>query len=182
ADTQDVLERIVTVAREMFHADYAVFWPYVESEEELTLHLPVREAVVAGVDPALVYEIRDAALPVGEVTRRVMRDGWFSVRGDDAVWASLPDISLRLIQRLGAESFEGLALVVGKEKLGVLYLGYSQSRASGSDEMRRGRALAFANHAALALKKAKLVDQVAKGQMIAKRVAELTALVDLEKT
>ena len=180
-DTKDVLQRIVAFGRELMHADYAVFWPCVEGENEAISKLSIRDAVIDGVDPALLHDMRDATLPVAEVTRRVLREGWFSVTSDDAAWKSLPDISLKLLTHLNIKSFEGLALLAGDEKLGVVYLGHHDSHLL-FDKARKRRALAFATHAALALKKARLVEQIATGQMLARRAAELTALVALEET
>lgn len=181
-DTKDVLKRIVSLAREIQGADYSVFWEYVENEDESMLQLAVRDAVSDGVDSALIYDMRDTVLPVGDVTRRVMHDGWSSITIDDAAWSDLPVATLKLLEHLSLKRFEGLALVVAQEKLGILYLGYQQANPPGFADVRRRQALAFASHAALALKKAKLVDQVAKSQLITKRMAELTALVDLEPT
>lgn len=180
-ETQEVLKRIVVNAREVLHSDYAIIWPYAEGDAEGPRELLVREAVTSGIDEALLDEMWGKALPVGELTRSVMHEGWVGIRNvDDSTAAVLPEVSLKLLRRLGAKSLEGLGLVVAGEKLSVLYLAYKSPRDFHPDEIRMART--FATHAALALKKAKLVSQVAKAQKLAFKVAELTALVDLEKT
>lgn len=181
-DTNDVLGRIVVLARETLHADYAVFWSYIEGEDKSILKLVIRDAVIDGVDAAALHEMRDLTLPVANVTRRVLEEGWFSVSSDDSAWQRLPDETLEMLNQLNIKSFEGVALLAGEERLGVLYLGYIDSSRVTFDKVRKRRAVAFATHAALALKKAKLVDQIATGQILARRAAELTALVEVEKT
>ncbi len=181
-DTNEVLGRIVSLAREILHADYAVFWPCIEGKDKSILKLAIRDAVIDGVDAAALYEMRDMTLPVAEVTRRVLEQGWFSVTSDNPAWKGLPDVTLEVLSQLNIKSFEGVALLAGEEKLGVLYLGHIDSDVLSFNNVRKRRALAFATHAALALKKAKLVDQIASGQMLARRAAELTALVGVEKT
>lgn len=176
--TKDVLQRTVINARSIFKADAAVIWPFPDAPTEV---LAVRDAVTAGVDEALREEMREEALPIGEITSFVMREGWLSVPDVHArTQLKLPEISLNLLQRLGAMSFEGIGLTVGGEKLAVLYLTHKQRRDFDFDETRT--ALTFARHAALALKKARLVDQAAKGQMRATELGALAALVTLEAT
>lgn len=177
--TEEVLERIVTSAREFLHADAAILWPYADSESPL--ELPVREAVTAGVDEALREEVLNEALPVGEITRRAMGDGWVGFPDiDGPAPLALPEVSRNLLRRLDARSFEGLGLTVAGERLGVLYLVYKDRREFRVDETRR--ACTFASHAALALKKARLVDQVTKAHRAARKLTELTALRDMKET
>jgi GAF domain-containing protein len=177
-NTMEVLQRTVKNAQSIFKADAAVIWPFPDAPADALL---IRDAVTTGVDEALREEMRDEALPIGEVTNFVMREGWLTVPDIPArTQLGLPEISLNLLQRLGAMSFEGIGLTVGGEKLAVLYLIHKQRRDFNEDQTRT--ALTFARHAALALKKARLVDQAAKGQVRATELSALAVLVKLEKT
>lgn len=190
--SEEVLRRIVKSARKILRADYAIIWPYSDTDDESPQELPVREAVTDGVDEALRNEVLNEALPVGELTRAAMREVWVGIPDIDkptlailpnigkSVPVTLPEVSLVLLRRLMAKSLEGLGLTVEGEKLGILYLVYKEARDFRSDETRRART--FATHAALALKKVKLVDQVAKAQRAAQHLTELMTLGDMKET
>ncbi|HEX8501807.1 MAG TPA: GAF domain-containing protein [Pyrinomonadaceae bacterium] len=179
--TEEVLRRVVTSARDILHADYAIVWPFADTRAEAPLELPVREAVTDGVDEALLGELLGEAIPVGEITRDVVGEGWVGIPDIEAPsHYLLPAVTLRLLRRVGAVSFEGLGLSVAGEHLGVLYLAYKKRRDFRLDESRRART--FAAHAALALKKVKLVEQVTKAQRAAREFTELMTLGDLNET
>ena len=78
------------------------------------------------------------------------------------------------------KSFQGIALRVGDEPLGVLYVNYRQPHALGEEDRRPLENLA--TYAALSLKKARLLDQVRKAKQAAEVVAQVTALGDLRAT
>ena len=178
--TEEVLNRIVKSARKILRADYAIIWPYVDTDNVSPQELPVREAVTDGVDEALRDEMLNEALPVGEITRSAMRVGWVGISDiDEPMTMALPEVSLGLLRRLEAKSFEGLGLRVSREKLGILYMVYKKRREFRPDETRQART--FAIHAALALKKVKLVDQVAKAQRAARELTELMTLGDMKE-
>lgn len=179
--TKEVLERIVTSAREILHADCAVLWTYPDADNESPQELPVREAITAGVDEAMHREVMHLAIPVGEITRGAVRERWVGIPDiDKPAPIALPEVSRNLLRRLGAKSFEGLGLVVAEEELGVLYLVYKNPRDFRVDETSRARTFAF--HAALALKKVKLAGQVTRAHRAAQKVTELTTLGDMQKT
>jgi GAF domain-containing protein len=181
ATTKEVLERIVTSAREILHADCAILWLYPDADNEPPQNLLVRDAITAGVDEALRKEVIDLSIPVGEITRGAVRERWVGIPDiDEPTPTTLPAVSLNLLRRLGAKSFEGLGLVVAGEELGVLYLVYKSQRDFRLDETRRART--FATHAALALKKFKLADQVTRAHRAAQKVTELTILGDMQET
>jgi GAF domain-containing protein len=75
---------------------------------------------------------------------------------------------------IGARSFQGTALRVGDEQLGVLYVNYNQPRGFTTEDKRTLET--FAHHAALALKKARLLKQVSKAKKAAEVVARVTVL------
>jgi GAF domain-containing protein len=175
------MQRIVDTARQLFRAHAAILFPYPDADSEATLQ--VREAVTAGVEETLRDQVIDWQLPIGDVTQLVMREGWLPVPDIRDTTQRLPEISRRILERLGAKSFEGLGLLVSGEKLAVLYLVHRQERTFSEAETRRART--FTTHAARALKKAKLLDQAAKRHIATMRAAELNAaaaILDLEST
>jgi len=89
-----------------------------------------------------------------------------------------PELSLR--GEIGVQAFQGIALRAGDERLGVLYVNYSRARTFDGNAERTLRM--FASHAALALKSARLLEQVRKARDAAKVVAEVSVLEDLEQT
>jgi GAF domain-containing protein len=141
----------------------------------------VREAVTDGVDEALREEVLDVVLPVGDITRRAMGEGRVGITDiKDPSPYTLPEVSLRLLRRLGAASFEGLGLNASGENMGVLYLVYKERREFRQEETHIART--FATHAAVALQKDKLVRQIAKDQRAAWEFTELVTLSDLKET
>jgi len=111
-----------------------------------------------------------------------MEEGWLGIRdihaGESESWFSTS--TNQLLSRIGVRSFQGIALKVGEERLGVLYINYTQQR--GFSVAERETARAFANQAALAVKKAKLVDQLERAQKTAHIVAEKTTLGNSQGT
>lgn len=179
--TDEVLQSIVKGARKILHADCAILWTY-EKVANMSPHgLPVGEAVTDGVDEALRAEVLDVVLPVGAITRRAMSEGRIGIADiEDPSPYTLPEVSLRLLRRLGAESFEGLGLNASGENMGVLYLIYRKRREFRQEETHRART--FATHAALALQKDKLVRQIAKDQRAVWEFTDLVTLSDLKET
>jgi GAF domain-containing protein len=176
-NTDELYKRIVTSAREFLNADFAALWPY---PDDAPRELPVRDAVTSGIDKALLDELRDAALPVREITSNLMKDGWVGI--PDIKQPSdlpLPVESRKLLDRLGARAFQGLGLVFAGEKLGVLYLIYKRPQAFHPQETQRARN--FATHAARALKDG-LAELITKAQIAAREVAKLTTLADWRET
>ena len=92
----------------------------------------------------------------------------------------LGDSTRNLLNRVKIKSFQGIALKVGDEKLGVLYVNYGRPRGFSGEERRIAETLA--NHAALALKKTKLLEQVSKARDASKFVAEITTLENIGHT
>jgi GAF domain-containing protein len=87
---------------------------------------------------------------------------------------------LELLNSIGTKSFQGVALKVGNEKLGVLYVNYNRLHGFTGEDRRILET--FAYHASLALKKARLLEQVSKARDAARVVAQVTALGNREAT
>jgi PAS domain S-box-containing protein len=79
-----------------------------------------------------------------------------------------------LMAKEGVRSCQAVVLEIGQEKLGLICALYRQPFSFGEEE--RLTAASFAGHAASALKRAKLVDQVKKTNEAATVVAKITVL------
>lgn len=179
AGRQEVLTQIVRSAREVLQADSAIIWSY---DAVRNRYLPA-SSVAAGVSEKVWEEFRKAEPRVGGTAYTVMEEGWVGVHNVDD-WQHYPFLgssTRRLLTRIGVGSFQGIALRVGNEKLGVLYVNYRHPRHFSHHEQQAAQT--FANHAALALKKAKLLDQLSAAHNAARVVAEVMVLEEnLENT
>jgi GAF domain-containing protein len=177
--TSEVLERIVASARQILQADAAAVW-HCAGNEPLD-KLLIQDATVSGIDEEVLKALTVTAIPVGDITNHVLQDGWYGISDIERHSPGMfSEPTKALLQQIGAKSFQGLALVVGEERLGILYLMNKNQRRLRVEETHTART--FAAHAALALKKAKLVDEVKKAQIAAQQVAKLTVLGDLKET
>jgi GAF domain-containing protein/CheY-like chemotaxis protein len=173
-----VLEQIVRSAREVLQADSAAIWSYDAVREKFIL-----EGSIADGIPAEVWEqFRQEEPQRGQTGYTVMERTWVAVEdvGGTQQYPFLGESTRKLLGQIGARSFQGIALMVGEEKLGVLYVNYNRPRSFSEEEQKTART--FANHAALALKKVKLLDQVNKARNAARLVAEVTVLENLQNT
>jgi GAF domain-containing protein/CheY-like chemotaxis protein len=177
ADVKDVLQEIVRSAREVLEADSSIIWSYDGARHTFLSG----ELAADGIQPELLEKFREDEPRPGGTAESVMQQNHLIVPDiDDPRWAFLGPASRGLRGEIGAKAFQGIALRVEREVLGVLYVNYNRPRSFSEEEQEIARA--FANHAALALKKAKLLDQVGKARNAAHIVAEVTALENLDDT
>ncbi|MEJ2735585.1 MAG: GAF domain-containing protein [Anaerolineae bacterium] len=178
ADLDEVLERIVNSAREVLQADSAAIWSYDEIRDRF---IP-GSSVSAGIPVDVWHEFRQEEPRRGRTAYTVMEVGWVGVSDlyDRERYDFLGDATRQLLEEIGVQSFQGIPLTVGDEKLGVLYVNYNYRRSF--HEREQEIAQTFANHVALALKKARLLDQLGDARDAAKVVAEVSALEDLPCT
>jgi GAF domain-containing protein/CheY-like chemotaxis protein len=173
-----VLKQIVRSAREVLQADSAAIWSYDAGREKFIL-----EGSIADGIPVEVWEqFRQEEPQRGQTGYTVMERRWVAVEDVDNTqqYPFLGESTRKLLEQIGARSFQGIALMVGEEKLGVLYVNYNRPRSFSEEEQKTAQT--FANHAALALKKVKLLDQVNKARNAARVVAEVTVLENLQNT
>jgi GAF domain-containing protein len=178
ADLREVLLQIVIGAREILRADAAAIWSYDDVRGEFLLDRSVSSGI-----PSRIWEKFLAEKPrLGRTAYTVMEQGWIGVTdvSDTEHYVFLGESTRQLLKQINIRSFQGIALSVGDEKLGVLYVNYTHYRDFSLEEQQRARAVA--NHAALALKKARLLEQVARARDTAKVVAEVSVLEDLHRT
>ena len=177
-NTQGVLREIVESAKSALQAEWGALWTY----DEMRGGFDPEGWIGSGISREMTEKFWKAAPRPGGTAYRVMADGWVTVEdvNDSARYPYIGESTRSLLDLYKTRSFLGVALVVGDEKLGVLYLNYSGVRSFGDEEQQTART--FANHAALALKKAQLVEQLSKITKAAEAVAKVTVLGDLKAT
>lgn len=178
SDTASVLRQIVTSAPQVLGASAAVVWSY---DAERQTFIPERSDF-EGENRAAWEEIRKLGpLPDG-TAYRIMNSGWVGVADvdDGEQIGILGPRTRKLIVAVKGQRFQGIPLIVGAEKLGVLYMIYPEPWSF--DEGEQWATAAFAGHAALALKKARLLEQVQRIKDAAKAVARSTVLGDHRAT
>ncbi len=178
ANLQDVLQQIVESAKEVLQADSAAIWSYDDVRDAF---IP-ESSVSSGIPAELWQEFRQVEPQRGWTAHTIMEAEWVGVSdvADAERYEFLGESTRKLLRQIRGRSFQGIVLTVGDEKLGVLYVSYNSRR--DFHEREREIARTFGNHAALALKKARLLEQVSKARDAAKLVAEVTVLEDLDST
>lgn len=172
-----VLQTIVAEAADMFQADSCSVWSYDHVRDKF-----LDELEAAGLSGEQLQIFKDLETDHEGTIYAILEKKWVGV-SDTA--GPPPGLLGKPIQehllRIGVKSFQGIALQVGEEDsaagdkpVGVLYLNYGQPRAF-SDEDRRSLKN-FATYAALALRKARLLDQVERTNRAAEVVARVSAL------
>jgi len=178
-ELHQVLEQIVKSARDVLQADSAAIWSYDDARNQF---IP-EELVSAGIPKRKLERFRKTEPKTGGTADTVMRRGWVQVADiqDPATYDFGMGPSTReLLESIGARSFQGVALRVGNENLGVLYVNYDRPRSFSEEERRTLET--FATHAALALKKARLMKQMDRTTEAAQVVARVTVAEDLRQT
>ncbi len=177
AGVQEVLQQIVKSARQVLQADSVVVWSYDAVRQAFFPD----ELVADGVDGALLDKYRKDEPRPGGTADTVIRKGYLTVTDVEAPeynYLSPPARGLR--DEIGVKSFQGIALQAEGETLGVLYVNYWLPLEF--DEGDTSTLEAFAYHAALALKKARLLEQVRRAHYTARVVAKASVLEDLQRT
>ncbi|MFZ0546491.1 MAG: GAF domain-containing protein, partial [Candidatus Promineifilaceae bacterium] len=178
ATLSEVLTQIVLSAREVLRADSTAIWTYDDFRDKFILE----SSLAAGIPEELWQEFRRQEPRPGQTAFTVMERGWVGINdiSDRDRYPYIGQSTRSLLGQNGVQSFQGIALMVGEEKLGVLYVNYNRSRTFSEEKQETART--FANHAALALKKATLLEQVNKVSNTARVVAKMTAVKDLGET
>ncbi|MEA2603967.1 MAG: hypothetical protein QOF89_4959 [Acidobacteriota bacterium] len=173
-DLPSMLTQLVDSARRVLKADSTIFWSY---DSETGNFIP-EQSVYSGDHIAAWKDLQVSGPQQRGTAFRIMSSDWMAI-GDIEVSEHAQEIgpgTRRFLEAIGGRSFQGIALKAGREKEGVLYAIYSQPRRFDREE--RDTVLTFANRAALALRKAKLLDQVQRAQQAAEVVARVTLLED----
>lgn len=169
ADSEAALEQIVASAREVLQAESAILWLYDNTRGFFITN----RSVSSGIPPELWGEFRNKGPHPEGTTYSVLSEKLLQV-ADVPAYPFIGQAARGLLERLGVKRFLGLSLASGREDLGVLYVNHGQPRKFRKEEVEAARA--FANHAALALRRAKLMDDFNRAHKTAGVVAELTTL------
>jgi GAF domain-containing protein/DNA-binding LacI/PurR family transcriptional regulator len=171
AEVREVLQQIVRSAREVLQADSAVIWSYNTARHAF---LP-DELVADGVDTLTLETYRRDSPRLNGTAALVMKMGYLPV--PDVEKPEYPELKApthRLRSAIHVKSFQGVVLQVEDEPLGVLYVNYQKLR--GFDEEDKITLKTLAYDAALALKKARLLDRLQKVHDAARIVATESVL------
>jgi GAF domain-containing protein len=172
-----VLQQIVESATDVLQADSSAVWSYNNVRD----YFISEELVAFGIPKDELERFRKREPKKGGTADTLMDRGWIGITDVfDPKYDFMGPSTVELLKKIGTKSFQGAALKVGKEKLGVLYVNYNRSRSFTKDDQRTLET--FAYHAALALKKARLLDQVGKARDTAKVFAQVSILEDLRTT
>ena len=176
--TEEVLHQIVDSARDVLHADSTAIWSYDDISDQFIL----KDCIATGIPPEIWDKFQNQEPFVGQTALTVIDKGWVGVRniGDTKIYPFLGENTRLMLGQLGVQSFQGVALKDGQEVLGVLYVNYNHLQGFSLDE--KETAITFANHASLALKKAKLVDQLETSHNVARVVAKVSTVGNLKST
>jgi len=175
-----VLDQIVSSARDVLHADYVIPWLYDPEQNRFI----AQSSLVAPL-PEELWKQWSKQIPLpGGTADSIMQTGWVAIRNikNSEENRQLKKTTRMLVNSplIAASSFQGVALKVGDEKLGVLYAIYKEPQLFGEEE--RETAEAFANHVSLALKKAQVLDRLTKINDAVRTVAKVSVLGDKKRT
>ncbi|MCP5095583.1 MAG: GAF domain-containing protein, partial [Chloroflexi bacterium] len=174
----DVRQQIVESARTVLFADRATIWSYDGKRRQYLLN----ESMPDDVDSAIWNAFRKKAPRPNGMADKVMKCGWVGIPDvADVTQSDVLSAETRLLLlQIGVQSFQCVALNVGDEKLGILYVNYPEPRPF--DEEAKNTARTFATHAALSLKKARLLEGLRKARSTARILSSVTTLEGREAT
>jgi signal transduction histidine kinase/transcriptional regulator with GAF, ATPase, and Fis domain len=174
---EEVRAQIAATAASVFRADVTVLWPY-DAERGTFM---AQDTASHGLSAAAVHELRRHPPLAGHTTEFVVAQQWVSEV--DIASQEPPYMDKRTRQfliDLGIVAFQASRLQIGDELLGVLYLSYDAARQFTEEDTTN--VLTFCHFSALALKRAKLFEQLEASTTAAQEVARKTVLEDLDAT
>lgn len=172
-----VLQQIVASARTVLNAKSATIWAFDNIRNQF---IPA-ESVSLGI-AGWEETFRQHDSQPGQTTFVIMEQGYVGVSNvhDYDNYPFLGVNTRQFLEQTGAGSFQGICLQVSEEILGVLYVNYENPREFSHNE--RQNITTFANHAALALKKVRLLDKIQHAYDTARLIARLSVAQGLDKT
>jgi GAF domain-containing protein len=172
--------QIVSAARYVFDARSAVLWTYDAPTRKFSLR-----QCSGDIEASLRTRLQQQPPQEGQTAFTVLDKGWLPVQDVEAPeYSSFLSSGTRdILRAIGARSFQGVALTLAHEQLGVVYINYAEPRAfEPADEQAAAQ---FAEHASLALKQAQMLDQVTRARSTARilaNVATAGGVDDLPRT
>ena len=180
-----VMQQIVKCANEVLGGDSAEIWTYDSQQGQFVMET----SAAAHIPNQIRSWFRSEHPHWDTIGHTILKKGWVGVESVPAAqhYDFMHKDNDQYLKRIGAQSFQGMALMVGNELLGVLFVNYGNKRSFSDEE--RSTAQTFANHAALVLKKAYLLNelttlfqQVNQAQETAKVVSDVSTLENLDQT
>jgi GAF domain-containing protein len=177
AEPKDVLQQIAKSVKEILEADYTVIWSY---DNIRGVFIP-EELVAENVPADWIKIFRENEPVTGMTTRKILEQGYIEVDNlADTKYEFIGSQTRSFLNGLQVRSFQGIRLDVNDEPMGVLYVDYKTRRNLGPNEHRMLDYLA--HQAALALHRARLLDQVNRARNAAAVVAQIIAMEKDEKS
>ncbi len=165
-----VRAQILASARKVLGADAVIFGFFDHEHDTFVRNLSSADGI-----PPEIWE-KHRAISTGKDTTayRLLEKGVVSINdvSDLTENALLGETTKKMLVEIGVVSFQAIALKVGTERLGLVCALYRQPHTFTEKEQLS--ATSFARYAALALKKARLVEQVKKTNQAATAVAKIT--------
>jgi GAF domain-containing protein len=173
-ELRNVLNTVVNAAKEVLGADSSVLLPY---EQEKHRFIP-NEPTAAGIGAREFQSIVSDTF-ILKIAERILLDEYAHV-SDVANFTGdfLSPTARSKLKRAGIAASQGIALRIGEEAVGVLFVNYNEPRVFSDDD--KSKLEGFASYAALSLEKIRLLMQVEGARIISEVVARLTALGDKE--
>jgi GAF domain-containing protein len=173
---QGVLRQIVIGAQQVMQSDYAMLWPY---DAERKVFFP-GELVAEGVHEDWLERYRQLDPTTGQVSRMVLERGYVEVPDLADPSVRMRPESRQLLNELGIGAFQGIRLTAAGQSIGVLFINHA---AQHPFTAREKVALEdYAGLAALALHKARLLEQVMHKRETAQVIAQVSTLGNLNDT
>lgn len=173
-EIEDMFEQIIAGTKAVLNADSTFLWSYDKEQDKLTLESLPGSALL-GYPSDGIPKITPGKQGTAAA---IMQREWVGVSdvNDTDRYGFIGPNTRKMLEDNEVQSFQGMALKVGDEDLGVLYVNYKSVHTFDDDI--KNTALAFANHVALALKTLRLRDQIdtAKATIeVARKASEATA-------
>ena len=165
-----VRAQILASARKVLGAEAVIFGFFDHEHDTFVRNLSSAD----GIPPEIWEKYRAISTGKDTTAYRLLEKGVVSINdvSDLTENALLGETTKKMLVETGVVSFQAIALKVGAERLGLVCTLYRQPRTF--TEKEELTAASFARYAALALKKARLVEQVKKTNQAATAVAKTT--------
>lgn len=146
-DPGRVLQEIAELARTSLGGDSATLWPYYKRDDEFL----IGDLATVGISGSDLQEFKNLPPPVGGISREALKEGWIGVEDLEEAPADFVKHTPRtqLLLRMGIKSFQGVALRVDNEDVGVMFVNYKRKRSFNKET--RDQMKSLATNAALAV-------------------------------
>ena len=163
-DVDEALQGIVRTACDFFDADMTALWAYesannLPSNNQDLDNFILKQSVAYGFEPEMWERFKQFEPQPAGTARTTLEQGWIGIENvaDEEQYAFIGETTRSLLTEVGIQGFQGVALAVGQEQLGVLYMNYKRKCQFTHDDEELARQ--FAGFVAEALKRIMLDKQ-----------------------